>query len=161
MRVIREGGQIVLRDRPGPFWALGLLLLSGGALALLMPLGVAYDSGDLAPWERVACVALGLAVGAGGIWWLNRSIATRAELDLTHQRLTLVRLGLSGRRVVRLQLSDIAGVEAERGTDGDGGAIWRAMLRLRDGQRIALSELWSHDEKEVKQAVAILAQACA
>ena len=161
MRVSREGGVILLRDRPGPFWALGLLLLFGAALAIAMPLGLASDAADLGLWERAACVAIGLGVGAGAIWWLNRSRATRAQLDLTHQRLTLVRLGLSGRRVVRLQLSDIAGVEAERGTDGDGGSIWRAMLRLRDGQRIALSELWSHDEKAVKQAVAIVAQACA
>lgn len=125
-----------------------------------MPLGLASNAVELAPWERAACVALGLAVGAAAVWWLNLSTATHAEVDLTHQRVTLVRLGLTGRRVVRLPLSDIAGIEAERGTDDEGGATWRPVLRLRSGARVALSELWSHDEKAVRMAVQAVAEAC-
>lgn len=160
MRVIREGGHIVLRDRPGAFWALGLLFLFGAGLALAMPVGLASNAAELEPWERAASGALGLGVGAGAIWWLLRSLATRAELDLARRRLTLTRFGLSGRRVVRLELSEIVGVDAEQGTDSDGGATWRPVLRLRNGHRIALSELWSHDEKEVREAVATVAGAC-
>jgi hypothetical protein len=160
MRVTREGGLILLRDRPGPYWALGLLLLFGAGVALAMPLGLASNAAELEPWERAASGAIGLGVGAGAIWWLARSLATRAELDLTRRRLTLVRLGLPGRRVVRLELSEITGVDAEQGKDSDGDATWRPVLRLRSGERMALSELWSHDEKEVREAVATVAGAC-
>ena len=160
MRVTREGGNITLRDRPGPFWALGLLLLFGAGIALAMPLGLASNAGDIEPWARVASGAIGLSVGVGALWWLNRSLATRAEIDLTRRRLTLVRLGLPGRRVVRLELDEIAAVEVERGTDGDGGTMWRSVLRLRNGDPVALSVLWSHDEKEVQRAVAVVAEAC-
>lgn len=160
MRVIREGGQIVLRDRPGPFWALGGLLLFGAGLALAMPLGLASNAWDMEPWARVASMAIGLANGAAAIWWLNRSLATRAEFDLTRRRLTLVRVGLPGRRVVQLELADVVGVEAERGSDSEGGVVWKPVLRLRSGERINLSELWSHDEKEVRKAVGVVAEAC-
>jgi hypothetical protein len=160
MRITRQGGLITIRDRPGPFWALGLLLLFGGGVALALALGLASNAGEIEPWARVASGLIGLGVGAGAIWWLRRSSATRAELDLTRQRLTLVRLGLAGRLVVQLELSEIGGVEEEQGTDGDGGVIWRPLLRLRNGERIALSELWSHDEKEVKRAVAVVTEAC-
>ena len=160
MRGIREGGQLVLRDRPGPFWALGLLLLFGAAVTVAMPLGLASNAEDLALWERVACAGVGLAVGTGAVWWLKRSLATRAEFDLTRRQLTLVRLGLSGRRVLRLELADVEGIEAERGSDSEGGTTWRPVLRLRSGERVNLSELWSHDEKEVQQAVGVVAEVC-
>ena len=160
MRVIREGGQLVLRDRPGPFWLLGLMLLTGGAFAFAMPLGLASNAEDIEPWARMASMAIGLANWFGGIWWLKRSLATRAEFDLTRRRLTLVRVGLPGRRVVRLDLSEITGVEAERGCDSEGGTTWRPVLTLRNGERMNLSELWSHDEKEVQQAVATVEGAC-
>jgi hypothetical protein len=160
MRVIRQGGLIVLRDRPGPFWMLGLMLLSGGAFAIAMPLGLASNAWEIEPWARVASLVIGLANCAGAIWWLNRSLASRAELDLTRRRLTLVRVGLPGRRVVRLELTEIVGVEAERGSDSEGGVIWKPVLRLRSGERLNLSELWNHDEQEVKHAVGVVAEVC-
>ena len=160
MRITREGGLISLRDRPGAHWALGLLFLFGAGLAFAMPLGLASNAAELEVWERLATLAFGVSVGAGGIWWLGRSPATRAEIDLTRRRLTMVRLGLQGRRVIRMPLSDVAGVEAERGSDSDGGTIWRPVLRLRSGERVALSELWSHDERGVRQAVAVVSDAC-
>jgi hypothetical protein len=160
MRVTRAGGFLRLQDRPGPYWALGLFFLFGAGLALAAPLGLASNAADLELWERAASVAIGLGVGAGGVWWFRRSSSTRAEFDLARQRLTLMRIGLQGRRVVQLPLSDIVGIEAERGSDGDGGVIWRAVLRLGNGERVALSELWSHNEKEVQQAVRVVAEAC-
>jgi hypothetical protein len=161
LRVNREGGQIVLRDRPGPFWALGLLLLSGAALALAMPLGLATNSEDFAIGERLIGVAIGLGVGAGALWWLVRNPGTRVQLDLTRRHLRLLRVGLGGRRIRRIDFQQIDGVQVEQGTDSDGCVIWRPAVRLKNGELLLLSELWSHDEKEIKRAVAIVAQACA
>ena len=65
MRIGRSGGHISIRDRPGPFWALGLFLLAGGLMAIAMALGLATNSGDLEPWERLASVPVGFGVSSG------------------------------------------------------------------------------------------------
>jgi hypothetical protein len=160
MRIIRDGGYIWMRDQPAPFWSLGLFLLFGAGLAIAMPLGLASNAMDLAGWERNASVAVGLGVGAGALWWLIRNPATLVTIDLTRRRLTLMRLGLLGRQVRRIQLGEIVGVDMERGPDSDGGSVWRPLIRLSSGERMMLSELWNHDEKAVKEGLAVLAEAC-
>jgi hypothetical protein len=160
VRIARQGGRITIRDRAGPFWALGLFLLLGGAMAIALPLGLATDAGRLEPWERLASVGMGLAVSAGALWWLARNPGTRVELDLTHRRLRLVRSGLRGRQVHWLSFDDLATAEVEQSTDGDGGPVWRPAVRLRTGQLIPLSELWSHDRAGVDEGVDVVAEAC-
>jgi hypothetical protein len=160
VRIARNGGQITIRDRPGPFWALGLFLLAGGLVAVAMPFGLATNAGALEPWERLASIGLGVGVSAGALWWLARNPATQVQLDLTQRRLRLVRFGLSGRRVRELLFDDLASVEVEQGTDDEGGLIWRPAVRLRSGEKVLLSELWSHDQAGVEKGRAVIAQAC-
>ena len=50
MRITRSSGRIIIRDRPGPSWGLGLFLLTGGVVATAMPLGLATNAADLQPW---------------------------------------------------------------------------------------------------------------
>jgi hypothetical protein len=160
VRIRRNGGHISIRDRVAPFWALGLFLLAGGVMAVAMPLGLATNAGDLEPWERLASVGLGLGVIAGALWWLGRSPGTHVQLDLTRRRLRLVRSGLSGREVRSLSFDDLESVEVEQGTDSEGGAVWRPKVRLRSGQLVLLSELWSHDQAEVEEGVSVVSAAC-
>jgi hypothetical protein len=160
MRITRSGGQIAIRDRAGPFWFLGLFLLSGGALAVAMPLGLASNAEALAPWERLACIGMGLGVSAGALWWLARSPATQVQLDLTRRRVLLTRLGLTGRQARQFSFDEVERTEIEVGSDSDGGTVWRPAIHLRDGQRILLSELWSHDRGGVERGVAAIAEAC-
>jgi hypothetical protein len=119
-----------------PFWALGLFLLAGGLLAVAMPLGLATNAGDLEPWERFV------------------------QLDLTHRRLRVVRAGLSGRQIRSLSFDDLESVEVDHGTDGDGGTVWRLAVRLRTGELVLLSQLWSHDQAAVEEGVSVVAEAC-
>jgi hypothetical protein len=72
----------------------------------------------------------------------------------------IVRIGLSGRQVRRLSFDDLEIAEVEQGSDSEGGPIWRPVVRLRDGQRVLLSELWSHDRVGVAEGVAAVAAAC-
>ena len=160
MRIQRKGGHISIRDRVAPFWALGLFLLAGGLLAVAMPLGLATNAADLEPWERLASVGIGLGVGSGALWWLRRSPGTHVQLDLTRRRLRLVRFGLSGRQVSWLSFDDLASAEVDQGTDSDGGTVWRPAVRLRTGQLVLLSELWSHDQVGVEEGVSVVAEAC-
>lgn len=160
MRIKRQGGAVTIRDRPAPFWALGLFLLAGGLLAIAMPLGLATNAGNLEPWERLASIGLGLGVSAGALWWLARSPATQVQVDLTRRHLRVVRLGLSGRRVRQLSFANLASVEVEQGFDDDGGRIWRPAVLLRSGELVRLSELWSHDQAGVETAAHAVAVAC-
>lgn len=121
VRIDRNGGQITIRDRPAPFWALGVFLLAGGLVAVAMPLGLATNAGDLKPWERLASLGIGVGVSAGALWWLARSPATQVHLDLTRRRVRLVRFGLSGRLVRNLSFDELASVEVAQGTDDGGG----------------------------------------
>ena len=160
MRIKRNSGQITIRDRPAPFWGLGLFLLAGGLMAVAMPLGLATNAGDLEPWERLASIGIGIGVSTGALWWLARSPATQVQIDLTRRRLRLVRFGLSGRRVRQLSFADLASVEVEQGTDDEGGLIWRPAVRLRNGALVRLSELWSHDQAAVETGAGVVAEAC-
>ena len=160
MQIRRSGGQIMIRDRPAPFWALGAFLLLGGVVCMAMPLGLASNAADLEPWERLASFGVGLGVSAGALWWLGRSPASRVELDLTRSRISVVRLGLSGRQVRQLAFAELDKVEVEVGADGDGDTVWRPRVRLRSGEHVLLSELWSHDPRETEEVVSVVAGAC-
>ena len=160
LRITRTDGQISIRDRPAPFWALGGFLLAGGLVAVAMPLGLATNADDLELWERLASLGIGLGVSLGALWWLARNPKTHVQLDLTRRHVQVVRIGLSGRRLRRLSFDDLETAEVEQGSDSEGGAIWRPVVRLRDGHRVLLSELWSHDQVGVAEGVAVVATAC-
>jgi hypothetical protein len=160
VRIKRDGGQITIRDQPAPFWALGLFLLSGGLVAVAMPLGLATNAKDLEPWELLASILVGIGVSTGALWWLARSPASQVQLDLTRRRLRLVRSGLSGRLVRQLSFDELSNVEVEEGSDNEGGLVWRPALRLRSGELVLLSELWSHDQAGVRAGMAAVAEAC-
>jgi hypothetical protein len=137
-----------------------LFLLAGALVALAMPLGLASNAADLEPWERLAGVAVGVGAGAGALWWLERSPWTHVQLDPTRRRLRLVRYALSGRRARWLSFDELESVEVEHGTDSDGGTVWRPAVRLRSGQLVLLSELWSHDQAAVRAGLSVVAEAC-
>lgn len=160
MRIIRDGGRITLRDQAAPYWALGLFLLAGGVLAIAAPLGLATNAGELESWERLASLGVGVGVASGALWWLAQNPATEVRLDLTRRRLTLVRSGLLGRRVRWLSFDELEAVELVRGADSDGDPVWRPRARLRTGELVLLSELWTHNEAAVRAGAAAVADAC-
>ena len=160
MRITRHGGHISIRDQAAPFWALGLFLLAGGVVSVAMPLGLATDAADLKAWERVASMAVGIGVAAGALWWLWRSPATQVELDLTRRSVRVVRFGISGRQVRRIPFNELERAEVDQGTDSEGGSVWRPAVRLRSGELLLLSELWSHDRAGVEESVAVVAETC-
>jgi hypothetical protein len=160
MRFVREAGLITLRDRPAPYWALGFFLLTGGVLSIGMTLGIATNAIDLDPWQRLASLAVGVGVTAGGIWWLAQNPATEVRLDLTRRLLTLVCSGVQGRRVRQVHFSELACVEVVQGKDSDGDPIWRPAIRLGSGELVLLSHLWSHDEPAVRGSAGAVADSC-
>lgn len=160
MQITREGGRITLRDRPSPYWALGLFLLAGGVLAVAMSLGLATNAGGLKPWERIVSLIIGLGVSAAALWWLARNPGTEVQLDLTRRSVRLVRRGIRGRQVRQLGFDQLLKVELEQGADNDGDPVWRPALRLRTGELVPLSQLWSHDQAGARTGVAAVTEAC-
>ena len=123
MRITRTDGQISIRDRPAPSWALGGFLLVGGLVAIAMPLGLATNADDLELWERLASLGIGMGVSVGAVWWLARNPKTQVRLDLARRQVEVVRVGLSGRHVRRLSFDDLEMAEVEQGSDSEGGTI--------------------------------------
>jgi hypothetical protein len=160
MRIQHEGGQVWLRDHVAPFWALGAFLFAGGALGIGLPLGLAENAGELRLWERFASGAIGLGLCSGAFWWLARSPGTKVHLDLTRRSLRLVRWSILGREVRELPFDELAGTNVQESEDSDGGKVWRPALRLRGGDVLLLSELWSHDERGVRATVDAVAEFC-
>lgn len=155
-----DQGLIRIKDRPAPFWALGLFLLAGDILAIAMPLGLATNAGKLEPWERLTCIGLGVAVSAGALWWLARSPGTEVQVDRARRSLRLVRWGILGRHVTQYEIDQLESAFVEQGEDSEGGTVWRPALRLRGGGVVRLSELWSHDEARARATVDTVAHAC-
>ena len=160
MRITRTSGKIIIQDRPGPSWGLGLFLLAGGVVSMAMPLGLATNTADLQPWERLASFGIGLGVSAGAIWWLRHSPGTRIELDLTRRRLHVVRFGIGGSQRRELAFGEVRIFQVEQGVDSDGSPAWQPTALLWTGETIALSELWSHDRLGIAEGVTIMSQAC-
>ena len=160
MRIARNGSQITIWDRPGPFWALALFLLAGGLLAVAAPFGLATNADALTPWEKLASIGMGAGSTAVVLWWISLNPATQVQLDLTQRRMRLVRFGLLGRRLRQLSFDDLVSAEVEQGTDEDDYPRWRPAVRLRSGERVLLSELWSYDQAGVEEGRAVVAQAC-
>jgi hypothetical protein len=160
MRITREGGLITLRDRVGPYWFLGLFLLSGGALGIAAPLGLAVNADELGLPGRLTSLAIGFGVSAGALWWLAQNPSTKVQLDLTRRLLTLVRSGLLGRQVRQVSFKELAAVELVQGADSDGDPIWRPAVRLRSGEVVLLSQLWNHDKKGVLAGATAVAESC-
>ena len=86
LRITRTDGQISIRDRPAPFWALGGFLLVGGLVAMAMPLGLATNADDLELWERFATFGIGAGVSIGALWWLARNPKTNVQLERSEER---------------------------------------------------------------------------
>jgi hypothetical protein len=124
------------------------------------PLGLATNAAELEPWERLASFAVGLGVSAGALWWLGHSRASRVEVDLARSRMSVLRLGLSGRETRQLAFSEIEKVEVEVGADSDGDTVWRPRVRLQSGEQVLLSELWSHDPRGTEDVISVVADAC-
>jgi hypothetical protein len=129
-------------------------------MGFAFPLGLARDAARLEPWERAASMVIGVAVCAGAFWWLARNPRTQVTLDLSRRSLRLVRVGITGWRVRQHSFDQLERVELERGADSDGDPIWRPRVRLRAGGVLQLSQLWMHEEAEVRRDLGAVAQAC-
>jgi hypothetical protein len=105
-------------------------------------------------------MVIGVAVCAGALWWLARNPRTQVTLDLSRRSLRLVQVGITGWRVRQHPFDHLERVELERGADSDGDPVWRPRVRLREGGVLLLSQLWSHEEAEVRRDLGSVAQAC-
>lgn len=158
MRIVRTAAGLALRDRVAPFRLLGAMFVLGGAIGILLPFGLSSNAA-LAPWQRLASYGIGLMVTASGIWWLGINPATHTEIDRERRHLVVTRMGIAGRSVRRAGFDDLEAACIEYGHDSDGDAVCRPAVRLRGGELLRLSELWSHDNDAVRDAAAAVAEA--
>jgi hypothetical protein len=159
MRITRSAARLELRDRVAPFRILGALFVLGGGLAVVLSLGWASNVATLEPWQRLVSLGIGVVVTASGIWWLGINPATHTAIDRDRRQLQVTRSGIAGRSVRRAGFDDLEAACIEYGHDSDGDAVCRPAVRLRGGELLRLSELWSHDSDAVRESVAAVAEA--
>jgi hypothetical protein len=99
---------------------------------------------------------MGLVGLAVGIWWGWRSPLSVVAVHPGPQTLVLTQIGLFGRRLRTIPLTEIEDVIAEYLPDDEGATMARPVLALRDGSRLPLSALWRHDPQGVAKAVAAI-----
>lgn len=159
MRIVRTAARLELRDRVAPFRTLGAMCVLGGAIGILMPLGLSSNAAALPTFQRLVVYGIGLLVTGGGIWLLGINPATHTDIDRERRHLVVTRMGIAGRRVRRAGFDDLEAACIEYGHDSDGDAVCRPAVRLRGGELLRLSELWSHDSDAVRAAVAAVSDA--
>ncbi len=147
---------VVVRDRPGLWWLLGLMFIgAGGALVYL---GIVSASA-LPPWQAAAVTVMGVVAVATGVAWTWRSPLSRVVVDPQARQVTLSQFGLFGRRSRRFAFDDIREVVVQRRRDDDGAMMVRPALVMKDRRQEPLSALWRHDPAGITKAIATLRSA--
>ncbi len=135
------------------------MFVLGGGLGVLMSLGWVGHADALEQWQRFVSFGIGVVVAASGTWWLAINPATHTEIDRERRHLVVTRMGIAGRSVRHAGFDDLEAACIEYGHDSDGDAVCRPAVRLRGGELLRLSELWSHDSDGVRESVAAVAEA--
>jgi hypothetical protein len=145
---------LVLSDRPGCFWLLGLFFVAIGGLFLAGVAGLFTNAEDLSLAARALIALMAAAAVGAGIYLIHRSPGSHARFDAGAGRLALKRYWPFYSSTRTVYLSDVAATYAEKSEDTEGSLVYRPTIRLCCGEEIALSSLWQHDQAGVERVVA-------
>ena len=147
---MRNYERLVIRDRAGCMWVLGLMFLSGGTLVLTMLLRGKLGS-DFRAWEIWAAAAIGIAHFSAGTWLLTSTPATQVKLHQDRRVLELSRSWLVLRRTRVIHLDELLGFHMHTSTDSDGDPVYYLELDLRNGQTVRLNAVGMHAQTAIDQ----------
>lgn len=141
---------VLTRDRPALWWFLALLFFTVACCFLY--LGISQGS-EIPVWQAALISAMGVAGIAGGLWVLAHAPLSTVTLDPIVGELTITRLGLMGRTVLRYPVGQLAGLAMLHQHDDDGYAMTRPALVLATGETVLLSVLWRHGTTDADRAI--------
>ena len=148
--------QILIRDRAGCMWLLGLGFAGGGLLVMAMLLGNA--PGRPTGWPLFLISVIALAHLTTGIWLVVAHPNVKTELHHDGRKLRIVRWWLWFRSVRELHIDQIRSIVVREDTDSDGDPVYRLELVLRTGERLVLQSVALHTRAPIDAALARLAE---
>jgi hypothetical protein len=146
---------LVLRDRAGCMWLLGLMFLGGGTLVLASWLMGKLGS-DFKAWEIAAVAVIGIAHFSAGAWLLVSTPSTSVKLHHDRPVLELSRTWLLARKARLIHLDEVLGFHVHTSADSDGDPVYYLELDLRDGQTLRLNAVGIHGRTAIDEATARL-----
>jgi hypothetical protein len=72
----------------------------------------------------------------------------------------LASFGIAGSQRRELTFGEVRSFQVKQGVDDDGNPAWQPAALLRNGETIALSELWSHGRLGIAEAATVMSRAC-
>ena len=138
MRVVQDGERLVVRDRPGGMWLLGLMFVASGTFATAIGAGLLEMEGDVTGWARLAVLAIGLGHLGGGVYVLRQAHATEVVIDRARGVLVVRARGVRRDEAETVRLSDVTRLELFEEKDGDGDLTYTLRLRLTGDRAVPL-----------------------
>jgi hypothetical protein len=140
----------VTRDRPAPWWFLAILFTVVSACFIYLT--VAQGS-EVRPWQAILTGAMSLAGILAGVYVASEAPLSVVSLDPAANELVITRLGLTGRKVARVRLHDLAYLTTLQRQDDEGYEMTRPAVVLKSGETVLLSMLWRHGSTDTNLAI--------
>ena len=144
VHISRVGNTLVISDRPGCLWGLGVWFIAGGILAIAM-LWLATNAHELVWWERALIFLIGAGCAGGGLYTLRTAPAIETVLDRDRDVGSMRIRGLGAREVLQFRCRDVILVVIHQETDSDGDPCHQLRLGLKSGRPLPLHSVPRHD----------------
>jgi hypothetical protein len=152
MQIEETPEQLILRDRPGCIWGLGLFFLLIGGLFALGPWFFFTDRAETPFWQTLLASAMGWVGVSVALWLIARTPHTTVLFDRLARTINIQRWGLAGRKIETYTFSEAAGFEVVQEKDTEGDPIFRLRLNLRSGQSTWLTMVHLHADDAYVEA---------
>lgn len=140
MKIEERGYCVQLRDNPAILWLpAGLFGFVGATFIVLAAKEAGRGGPPLATAGAMAVGSMGVFMGLFAAREAERIVV---DIDRLHRRVTRTTSLLWRRCSQSWSFDEIADFELEEARDEDGDPIWRAWMRLANGERIAMMAIF-------------------
>jgi hypothetical protein len=148
--------EVLIRDRAGCMWLLGLGFAGGGALVTAMLLSNAQ--GRPSGWLLLLTAVIALAHLTTGTWLVVKHPNIRTELCMGCRMLRIVRRWPWFSRARELHVDQIRYAVVREERDSDNDPIYCLELLLGTGERLVLQSVALHTREPIDAALMRLAE---
>jgi hypothetical protein len=140
--------RLVVRDRAGCLWLMGLAFAAGGVTVLALLFG-ARSGARPAGWGSILVALIGCAHIAAGTWLMVSTPNTTVRLRHDRPILQISKRWLLHYRTREIHLDQIAHFHIRKSEDSEGDPVYRLWLYLRTGEELPLHSVALHAREEL------------
>ncbi len=146
MQTEQTENELIIRESPGCLWIFGLLFGLVGGFFIYGAVGGFTNYGREITWMLALTFVLGaIAVGAA-IWIIYGAPITKVVINRVENTVSIVCLGLLGRRETLYYFDEIERFCLVEEKDGKGDDVWFLGMELTNNETVKISSFASHDE---------------